>query len=234
MNQPQPLNDQLVEVNEDLFEDEDGFQTPRNSPQPATPRNLRRGSRKGSRANSRGLSPGRSLSYDLANVRPELRRAQFQDARLMQDLNTDLPKDVLWQNQPRPPHPYRTRMPIHIQPGGTSNVSPETAKRNRNSYQRILLHLIRIISIVHADKSTSSQPFIQPHQHLVVFKEIGLSFNPSGFNEAWWENNTILTESINKYLTSEHPSNLWPLLETQTLFKNIPSIKLSKLEEALY
>jgi hypothetical protein len=46
-----------VEVNEDLFEDEDGFQTPRNSPQPATPRNLRRGSRKGSRANSRGSNP---------------------------------------------------------------------------------------------------------------------------------------------------------------------------------
>jgi hypothetical protein len=58
--------------------------------------------------------------------------------------------------------------------------------------------------MVNADKSPSSQPFIQPQQHLVVFQEIGLLFNPSGLNEAWWENNTILIESINKYLTSEH------------------------------
>jgi hypothetical protein len=44
VNQPQPLNNQPVEVNEDLFEDEDGFQTLPNSPQPATLRTSRRGS----------------------------------------------------------------------------------------------------------------------------------------------------------------------------------------------
>jgi hypothetical protein len=81
VNQLQPLNDQPVEVNKDLFEDEYGFQTPPNSPQTAKPGT--------SRANSRVPSPGRSLGYDLANVRPELRMAQFQDAQQMQDLKTD-------------------------------------------------------------------------------------------------------------------------------------------------
>jgi hypothetical protein len=60
---PQPLNNQPVEVNEDIFEDEDGFQMPSNSPQLSTlttgKGTSRRGSRTGSRASSRGPSPGR-------------------------------------------------------------------------------------------------------------------------------------------------------------------------------
>ncbi len=93
MNQPQPLNNQPVEVNKDIFEEEDGFKTPPSSPQPAKLSAAmgpwRRCSRTGSRACSRGTSPGRSLGYDLANVRHELRTTQFQEARRMQDLNTD-------------------------------------------------------------------------------------------------------------------------------------------------
>jgi hypothetical protein len=71
VNQPQPLNNQLVEVNENLFEDEDGLQTPPSLPWPPTLKGAagtRRGSRPGSRSTSRGPSPGRSLGYELANV----------------------------------------------------------------------------------------------------------------------------------------------------------------------
>jgi hypothetical protein len=81
---------------------------------------------------------------------------------------------------------------------------PRSPKRNKNPYQINIFHLILIISIYNANKSPSSQAFLQPHQYLVVFEEIGLFFNPSGLNEAWWENNTILTESVTTYLTSEH------------------------------
>jgi hypothetical protein len=35
VNQPQPLNNQPVEINKDIFEEEDGFQTPPSLPQPS-------------------------------------------------------------------------------------------------------------------------------------------------------------------------------------------------------
>jgi hypothetical protein len=92
VNQPQPLNNQPVEVNEDIFAEEDGFQTPPSSPRPSRLKGAaetRRGSRPGSRSASRGPSPGRSLGYELANVLPELRTAKFQEASQMQDLNMD-------------------------------------------------------------------------------------------------------------------------------------------------
>ncbi len=52
--------------------------------------------------------------------------------------------------------------------------------------------------------SIISQPVIDTQQQLVVFEELGLLFNPSHINEAWWENNTILDKSVSAYMTSEH------------------------------
>jgi hypothetical protein len=69
--------------------------------------------------------------------------------------------------------------------------------RNKNLYQRIILQLILMCSII-------SQPVIDTQQQLVVFEELGLLFNPSHINEAWWENNTILDKSVSAYMTSEH------------------------------
>jgi hypothetical protein len=70
-----------VEFNEDLFDEEDGFQMPPSSPQPSTSTSakgtLRRGSRAGSRVSSRGPSSGRSLGYELANVRSILEEDGF-------------------------------------------------------------------------------------------------------------------------------------------------------------
>ena len=91
-----------------------------------------------------------------------------------------------------------------------------------------------MISVVTADRSHSSQPIIHNQQHLIVFKELGLMYNPSYVSEAWWRNNAILEESITNYLTSEHRSNTRPLLEDQTSFEHNPSPELSKLEAALF
>jgi hypothetical protein len=70
-----------VEFNEDLFDEEDGFQMPPSSPQPSTSTSakgtLRRGSRAGSRVSSRGPSSGRSLGYELAKVRSILKEDGF-------------------------------------------------------------------------------------------------------------------------------------------------------------
>jgi hypothetical protein len=77
VNQPQPLNNPLVEVNEDLFADEDGFQTPLSLLQPPTLKGAT-GTRRGSRPGSRSTSPpGRSLGYELAKVQPELGAVKF-------------------------------------------------------------------------------------------------------------------------------------------------------------
>jgi hypothetical protein len=81
-----------VEVNEDIFEDKDGFQTPQSLPQPSMLNQTlgtKRGSSPGSRSTSRGPSAGRSLGYDLANVQPKLGTAKFQEASRMSDLNRD-------------------------------------------------------------------------------------------------------------------------------------------------
>jgi hypothetical protein len=84
VNQPQPLNNQPGEVNKDIFGEEDGFQTPPSLLQPSTLSaamgTSRRGSRTGSRGSSRGPLPGRSLGYNLANVRSKLWMALFQEA----------------------------------------------------------------------------------------------------------------------------------------------------------
>jgi len=91
-----------------------------------------------------------------------------------------------------------------------------------------------MINIVNADKSPTTEPFSQSQQYLVVMKEIGLLFNPSGVKEAGWTNNSNLTESITNYLNSEHRSNPRPLHETQTLFKIQPSAELSQLQVELF
>jgi hypothetical protein len=78
----QPLNNQPVEVNKDLFTDEDVLKPPPSLLQPSMPKGAartRRGSRPGSRSTSRGPLPGRPLGYELGNVWPELRTAKFQE-----------------------------------------------------------------------------------------------------------------------------------------------------------
>jgi len=79
------LNNQPVEVNEDLFEDEDGFQTPQSSLLPSASKAVT-GTRRGSDLAQDQPSPSR---YDYANIRPNLRTAQFQEASRMQVHNMD-------------------------------------------------------------------------------------------------------------------------------------------------
>jgi len=107
-------------------------------------------------------------------------------------------------------------------------------RRNKLSLMILLIQLTIFCSFVYASNSHFNQSFIQDQQNLVVFKEMGLMFNPSNLNDAWWENNTILAESVTDYLNSEHRSNPRPLNEAQTLFKNLPSVELSNLEAALF
>ena len=64
-------------------------------------------------------------------------------------------------------------------------------------------------------------------------------FNPSNLSDAWTENNSTgnnanLEESVKAYMNSKHRSTTWPLNETQTLFKNTPSIEYLNLEAALF
>ncbi len=99
---------------------------------------------------------------------------------------------------------------------------------------RLFIQLTLFCSIVHAGNYHSNQPVTQDHQHLVVFKELGLMFNPSNLSNAWMENNTRLAESVNAYMNSEHRSTTWPLNETQMLFNTIPSVELSNLEATLF
>jgi hypothetical protein len=107
-------------------------------------------------------------------------------------------------------------------------------KINKLSLMRLFIQLTLFCSIVHAGNYHSNQLFTQDQQHLVVFKELGLMFNPSNLSDAWTENNTNLEESVTNYLNSEHQSNTWPLNETQTLFKNLPSVELLNLEATLF
>jgi hypothetical protein len=69
-------------------------------------------------------------------------------------------------------------------------------KRNKLSLMRLFIQLTLFYSIVHAGNYHSSQPFPQDQQHLEVFKELGLMFNPSNLSVAWTENNTNLAESV--------------------------------------
>jgi hypothetical protein len=55
-------------------------------------------------------------------------------------------------------------------------------KRNKLSQKILFILLILFCSIVNADKSHSSQPCIQDLQHLVAFKKIGLTFNPTNLS----------------------------------------------------
>jgi hypothetical protein len=94
-------------------------------------------------------------------------------------------------------------------------------------------------SIVHASNYHSNQPVTLDNEHLVVFQELGLMFNPSNLSDAWTENNSTrnnanLEESVKAYMNSEHQSTTWPLNETQTLFNNPPSIEYLNLEAALF
>ncbi len=99
---------------------------------------------------------------------------------------------------------------------------------------RLFIQLTLFGSIVHAGKYHSNQPVTQDKKHLVVFKELGLMFNPSNLSHAWTENDSKLEESVKTYLNSEHRSTTWPLNEAQTLFNTPPSVELSNLEAALF
>ena len=103
----------------------------------------------------------------------------------------------------------------------------------------LFLQLTLFGSIVHASNYHSNQPVTLDNEHLVVFQELGLMFNPSNLSDAWTENNSTrnnanLEESVKAYMNSEHRSTTWPLNETQTLFKNTPSIEYLNLEAALF
>lgn len=77
-------------------------------------------------------------------------------------------------------------------------------------------------------------PFTQDQKHLVVFKELGLMFNPSNLSDAWMESHTNIAESVTDYLNSDHRFNSWPMNEAQTLFKTLPSVELLNLEAARF
>jgi len=103
----------------------------------------------------------------------------------------------------------------------------------------LFLQLTLFGSIVHASNYHSNQPVTLDNEHLVVFQELGLMFNPSNLSDAWTENNSTgnnanLEESVKAYMNSEHRSTTWPLNETQTLFNNPPSIEYLNLEAALF
>ncbi len=61
---------------------------------------------------------------------------------------------------------------------------------------RLFIHLTLFGSIVHAGNYHSNQPVTQDNEHLVVFQELGLMFNPSNLSDAWTENNAQLEESV--------------------------------------
>jgi hypothetical protein len=103
----------------------------------------------------------------------------------------------------------------------------------------LFLQLTLFGSIVHASNYHSNQPVTLDNEHLVVFQELGLMFNPSNLSDAWTENNSTgnnanLEESVKAYMNSKHRSTTWPLNETQTLFNNPPSIEYLNLEAALF
>jgi hypothetical protein len=103
----------------------------------------------------------------------------------------------------------------------------------------LFLQLTLFGSIVHASNYHSNQPVTLDNEHLVVFQELGLLFNPSNLSDAWTENNSTgnnanLEESVKAYMNSKHRSTTWPLNETQTLFNNPPSIEYMNLEAALF
>ena len=103
----------------------------------------------------------------------------------------------------------------------------------------LFIQLTLFGSIVHASNYHSNQPVTLDNEHLVVFQELGLMFNPSNLSDAWTENNSTrnnanLEESVKAYMNSEHRSTTWPLNETQTLFNNPPSIEYLNLEAALF
>ena len=109
-------------------------------------------------------------------------------------------------------------MPIKIKPERFSNP-----RRNKLSLMRQFIQLTLFGSIVHASNYHSNQPVTLDNEHLVVFQELGLMFNPSNLSDAWTENNATrnnanLEESVKAYMNSEHQSTTWPLNETQTLF----------------
>jgi len=104
---------------------------------------------------------------------------------------------------------------------------------------RLFIQLTLFGSIVHASNYHSNQPVTLDNEHLVVFQELGLMFNPSNLSDAWTENNSTgnnanLEESVKAYMNSKHRSTTWPLNETQTLFNNPPSIEYLNLEAALF
>jgi hypothetical protein len=113
---------------------------------------------------------------------------------------------------------------------------PQEQQEARISLMRLFIQLTLFGSIVHA--SNSNQPVTLDNEHLVVFQELGLMFNPSNLSDAWTEknltrNNANLEESVKAYMNSEHRSTTWPLNETPTLFSTPPSIEYANLEAAL-
>jgi hypothetical protein len=92
----------------------------------------------------------------------------------------------------------------HQDPTRRDSGHSSNPRRNKLSLMRLFIQLTLFCSIVHAGNYHPNQPVTQDQQHLVVFKELRLMFNPSNLSDAWTENNTRLAELVTDYLNSEH------------------------------
>jgi hypothetical protein len=80
-------------------------------------------------------------------------------------------------------------------------------RRNKLSLMRLFIQLTLLGSIVHAGNYHSNQPVTQDNKHLVVFKELGLMFNPSHLSDAEGRKSRQIrqiSQSLCEFRTSIH------------------------------